>query len=1491
MIDETKALACRQGSAGSGRDKRRPLGARVRRLASLALVLSAAATAATDVRRIAITSTAGSDTTYSAGDRIGITVQFDAAVEVTGTPILEIDVGSTTRRARMWMHRGSRLHFSYTVRAADNDPDGISIQAGAIRPSGASINSKDGTAATLTLRGHTIANAPGHRVDGAGAWPPNIVSVSVTSNPGVDGVYSGGDTIEVTVEYDEPVFVEAQPTLALQVGSESREAPYRGGSGSNRLAFTSRVWDGDLADDGIVLPENGLAGGAGITDVDGNIAQSNYEAPGRQPLHRVDGVGPQVVGVGIVSTPPSGGSYGEGDMVAVEVRFNEDVYLTGPGANMPIGGLPQVDSEQMGGGGQRVATAVESRERSILFRFPVLPQDTSQGVYFGQGPLTRPAALAEQWRSIRDLAGNSASPVYGGANTWHGASIDGSRRDTTPPAVHSVSIASMPRSGGTYTRTELLAVRVLFTEPLQMASGGVWATTELTLESGVRTLGTWIQSGASYANFTYVVSETDVDSDGVSLSGPINVGSVQDAAGNAITGQSLSFTSFTAAEHKVNGRRIHAARPKLIASTTRGGRGRLTFDAFVVALGTPVFLIGGERRTSRFGRPQRSFLDKDVNRWHIDYDFPTIAADDFDHDGIELPADGWANVSFHDARGRPVIVGPQDIALIGRGFPIIGPAYQGVTLRPPPHGGTTFGKGNTLDFDVVFDRPVNVGGAARLKVGVRELPCSPRNGRHRHFVCSRTIAAGENVTTLELARGAFRLLAISIRDDEGNTVSGDLSAYAETIGPFSVDTRAPRIESVSIASTPAANATYGAGAVISMVVRFSEPVVATGSEQLAVVIGDQTRVASLDGDSSANGLRFTYVVSRADVDSNGLAVSANALRLEGGAITDIAGNPATLSHSAMGDRNTHRVNGGVADISTTPVRVQVRATPGPSLGSPTQKAKASLTWEPTSTWSRQPRMGYTVTANHPDVLVGRTTGQVRLGQRITNNLRMPCKAVGPAHVSLTISLKGGTTPVTWDVLCRDGVIRVTEVELFQGPLAGRFGLAATAGRVDAIEGRSGVARVNVEHESAATPELAVGLNAPSGMKSLAVDYLSSERRGGKNVSRYIVPLAPTQVAQGHELEIVADPNTHLDADVGTSPQLNIGALAPKTLPVFKPVFVPIQILGEVPDVNAKALLAVARSLLPIGRVNARVRDPFVYEPSDAETTQKQVQASRLHNNVVQLANEEGATDEFYIGIGSDPAGWGTSGNVFGTVSTLQGASVTSAWVAHALGWALGLEDVGCQTLGDPAFPHEGIGPEGSWSSHEQRFITARDDYYDLMSGCSPAHVSIHNYRKAMAWGDRVVEAMDRNSHQEPASLADGSAMGERQDNGLGDRGLSDGRRLDTTPAARSLALSGSVDEHGFWSLFASATSTLPPRLDAPGSFVLTLHDNSGIETYRQRLATAGVASGPARAGATWAVRVPMQARDVRAVRISNASGGLLLDADVHLPAAQMEHVH
>ncbi len=141
----------------------------------------------------------------------------------------------------------------------------------------------------------------------------------------------------------------------------------------------------------------------------------------------------------------------------------------------------------------------------------------------------------------------------------------------------------------------------------------------------------------------------------------------------------------------------------------------------------------------------------------------------------------------------------------------------------------------------------------------------------------------------------------------------------------------------------------------------------------------------------------------------------------------------------------------------------------------------------------------------------------------------------------------------------------------------------------------------------------------------------------------------------------------------------------------------------------------------------------------------------------------------------------------------------------------------------------------------------------------------YHYRKAVAWGDRVREVMARNRPAvSRASVADDAQA-----------------PLTLAPSEpRSLALSGSVDQHGVWSLYSSAPSTQPARNDVPGEFTLTLHDDSGVELYRQSLTAEDVSHGTTR---VWAVRVPIQTRAVHAARIRDSGGGLLLDVAVDLP--------
>jgi hypothetical protein len=116
------------------------------------------------VSSLSVTSSAGVDNSYVAGDSIRVTVNFSESVTVTGTPTISVLVGATTRSATYISGSGtSALVFGYTVVSGDNDTDGVSVTANSLALSGGTINDAAGNASTIT---HVaVAASTSHKVD------------------------------------------------------------------------------------------------------------------------------------------------------------------------------------------------------------------------------------------------------------------------------------------------------------------------------------------------------------------------------------------------------------------------------------------------------------------------------------------------------------------------------------------------------------------------------------------------------------------------------------------------------------------------------------------------------------------------------------------------------------------------------------------------------------------------------------------------------------------------------------------------------------------------------------------------------------------------------------------------------------------------------------------------------------------------------------------------------------------------------------------------------------------------------------------------------------------------------------------------------------------------------------------------------------------------------------------------------------------------------
>ena len=106
---------------------------------------------------LTVTSDPGSDATYGIGDSLAVTVTFDKAIVVTGTPQLTVKVGAADKTATCGAESPAarattrRTQCSYTVADGDADTDGVSVEANKLSlPSGAAIKDASDAAASLT---------------------------------------------------------------------------------------------------------------------------------------------------------------------------------------------------------------------------------------------------------------------------------------------------------------------------------------------------------------------------------------------------------------------------------------------------------------------------------------------------------------------------------------------------------------------------------------------------------------------------------------------------------------------------------------------------------------------------------------------------------------------------------------------------------------------------------------------------------------------------------------------------------------------------------------------------------------------------------------------------------------------------------------------------------------------------------------------------------------------------------------------------------------------------------------------------------------------------------------------------------------------------------------------------------------------------------------------------------------------------------------------
>ncbi|AEG09504.1 outer membrane adhesin like proteiin [Shewanella baltica OS183] len=222
--------------------------------------------------------------------------------------------------------------------------------------------------------------------------------------------------------------------------------------------------------------------------------------------------------VSSITASTANGTYKVGDVISVEVNFDEAVLVTG---------TPQLTLET-GTTDRTINYASGSNSSTLTFNYTVQSGDTSADLDY-----VATNSLMLNSGTIRDAASNNATltlPSPGAANSL-GANkniiIDG-----VTPTVSSVNAST---ADGTYKLGDIISIQVNFSEVVS-----VTGTPQLTLDTGTtdRTIDYASGSGSSALTFNYTIQSGDTSSDldyAATNSLALNSGTIRDAATNNAT--------------------------------------------------------------------------------------------------------------------------------------------------------------------------------------------------------------------------------------------------------------------------------------------------------------------------------------------------------------------------------------------------------------------------------------------------------------------------------------------------------------------------------------------------------------------------------------------------------------------------------------------------------------------------------------------------------------------------------------------------------------------------------------------------------------------------------------------------------------------------------------------------------------------------------------------------------------------------------------------
>ena len=314
------------------------------------------------VSSVAPTSDPGSDSTYAIGDTVTATVTFSAAVDITGSPQLELDFAGTAKAAACTAATNTTtMACAYEVVAGDSAPNGVAIAANTL--TGGTITATGSTTNTANLDHVAVAIDAGHKVDG-------IRPTLVTTGPDAPTTSTDGTKIILTFSEDiavdeSKITVEAEATDGTTTTVNITSARLLGDKVEltlgSALTSTATITVAMMAD--------------AVEDSVGNI----NDALAATPVTNAITDDPDVSSVALTSSPGVDNTYGIGDAVEATVTFSAAVDITG---------TPQLELDFAGTAKAAACTAATNTTTMVCSYTVAVGDVAAGGIAIGANKLT-----------------------------------------------------------------------------------------------------------------------------------------------------------------------------------------------------------------------------------------------------------------------------------------------------------------------------------------------------------------------------------------------------------------------------------------------------------------------------------------------------------------------------------------------------------------------------------------------------------------------------------------------------------------------------------------------------------------------------------------------------------------------------------------------------------------------------------------------------------------------------------------------------------------------------------------------------------------------------------------------------------------------------------------------------------------------------------------------------------------------------------------------